>query len=178
MKSARRASVGAKMALLPILFLVAALGCGGKKGTITGTVTIDGKPVTSGQVTFYPEKEKAKPISGPIREEGYSVSGVPVGPAKITVTTSGRREFDMLLSKEAELKRNLQTAQAMKPPKDAPVANPAEKFKEELAEVQKKIKATRNAPEAPKAVTDVKTTPLSYTVTGGKQEHPIEISKK
>lgn len=68
------------------LSLLAAGGCGRKTGTVHGKVTLNGKPVPGGYVNFLSEGDTSTTKSGAIQEDGsYSVSGVPVGPAKITV---------------------------------------------------------------------------------------------
>jgi hypothetical protein len=61
-----------------------ATGCGKSKGTVSGKVTYQGKPLTSGLVTFVPEKGAA--VYSPIDAEGkYRVENVPLGLAKISV---------------------------------------------------------------------------------------------
>lgn len=70
--------------LLPLM----ASGCGGSKtGTVSGKVRLNGEPVPGGYVNFFPEGGAGSSAkTSPIREDGsYSVSGVPVGPAKISV---------------------------------------------------------------------------------------------
>ena len=71
-----------------MLLLCAVLGlcgCGGK-ATVTGVVTYKGTPLPSGTVTFYGEKKEV--VSGPIGTDGrYTVSKVPFGTVKITVST-------------------------------------------------------------------------------------------
>jgi hypothetical protein len=72
-----------------LIFLVLSLtafGCGSKTGTISGKVTYQGKAVTGGSVNFLSEGSESIMKTGGIQKDGsYSVSGVPVGPAKITV---------------------------------------------------------------------------------------------
>ncbi len=72
--------------VLPLL-LVLASGCGsGKTGTVSGKVLLDGKPVPGGYINFFPSGENSTAKTSPIGEDGsYSVKGVPVGTAKITV---------------------------------------------------------------------------------------------
>jgi len=69
--------------LTPALVL---FGCGSKTGTISGKVTYQGKPLGGGSVNFLSEGPNPTMKTGGIQKDGsYSVSGVPVGPAKITV---------------------------------------------------------------------------------------------
>jgi hypothetical protein len=72
--------------VLFVLFLTALLseGCGKPKGSVSGQVTYNGKPLKTGFVTFVPEKGPA--VDSPIDGEGnYHVKNVPVGTAKIGV---------------------------------------------------------------------------------------------
>jgi hypothetical protein len=92
------------LSVLTCLCLVA--GCGGKQGAsmspVSGKVTVDGQPVTSGQVTFIPDvvaKEASSTqtpglSTGQIGSDGsYKIStagknGAPLGQYKVTVTPS------------------------------------------------------------------------------------------
>lgn len=84
-------SLGAFALLLPL-----AGGCGSGKGTLSGEVTLDGKPLPSGTITFYPAKKSlGNPLVSAITDGKYSVSGVPVGNMKVAVeTTSIKRQAD------------------------------------------------------------------------------------
>jgi hypothetical protein len=82
-----------RRSLLVGLFLLglAAGGCSGSgskegpTGTVSGTVTYAGTPLTAGVVNFIGEKRTA---SGPIQPDGRYTVTAPVGAAKITVTTT------------------------------------------------------------------------------------------
>jgi hypothetical protein len=75
------------------LFLTAALatlvlaGCGGK-GTVSGQVRYNGQPLPSGDVAFLSEAGDKPVLHAMIQDGQYSVSGLPAGPAQITVTTT------------------------------------------------------------------------------------------
>jgi hypothetical protein len=94
------------------LLLLGLLSLGGCKGSgadlpalapVKGTVTLDGKPLTSGQVTLLPQNvEKGKelaPSTGQIDSSGnYEITtggkaGAPLGPAKLTVSPSMDKGF-------------------------------------------------------------------------------------
>jgi hypothetical protein len=67
--------------------LVVLAGCGrGGTGEVTGKVTYKGDVLPGGMVTFIAENGKAE--SARIAEDGsYKVANIPVGRARITVTT-------------------------------------------------------------------------------------------
>ena len=61
-----------------------AVGCGRNEGTVQGTITYKGQPLTEGNVSF--ASEKGQVVTGPIDKSGrYVVGRVPLGPAKVTV---------------------------------------------------------------------------------------------
>jgi hypothetical protein len=66
---------------------LAVAGCGGEKtGDVTGTVTVDGQPPPNGSsIRFAPTDGKSSGGGGQIESGKYSVSGVAVGPAKVTI---------------------------------------------------------------------------------------------
>ena len=87
-RSARRA---AGAGLLLLVMLVA--GCKPRVGNVSGIVKFDGKPLTTGTVTFFDEKNGA--FSSPINPDGtYSVSGVRTGRAKIAVAVPLQFSFE------------------------------------------------------------------------------------
>jgi len=80
--------------LVFFLLAVMAVGCGSKTATISGKVTYQGKPLPGGFVNFISEGPNATTKPSPIQKDGsYSVSGVPIGPAKITVQGVASRKF-------------------------------------------------------------------------------------
>lgn len=80
--------------------LVVAVGCGGsdqlETATVTGTVTLDGKPVQGGHVSFIPQRGRAGngliDTSGSFALTTYSPGdGATVGPHKVAVfVTDGK----------------------------------------------------------------------------------------
>lgn len=78
--------------------LAAALGCsGGKSGpgsvgpttTVTGKVTVGGKPLTGGMIAFHSAGDMSKNSSGAIKGDGtYEVTGVPPGECKVAIDNS------------------------------------------------------------------------------------------
>jgi hypothetical protein len=74
------------LVLSALLVLVA--GCGRKGSTVSGKVYYKGQPLTAGMVQFFPEG-KGGDFSSSIKQDGsYSISKVPPGSVKITVTSN------------------------------------------------------------------------------------------
>jgi hypothetical protein len=75
--------------ILTGLLALAVCGCGKKTGTVSGVVTFQGKPLPGGYVNFNTLDKDGKVAvtrSAGIEQNGsYKASGVPTGPAKITV---------------------------------------------------------------------------------------------
>ena len=65
------------VAILVPLYLLAVAGCGGSNRAetrkISGTVTLDGRPLTKGHVLFVPERGRA--AKGPIQSDGSYTLG-------------------------------------------------------------------------------------------------------
>jgi hypothetical protein len=72
-------------------------GCGKNTGNVSGKVSYQGKPLPGGYVNFMSEGEQSTFKTSQINEDGsYSVSGLSVGPAKISVQgLSARRLADL-----------------------------------------------------------------------------------
>jgi hypothetical protein len=70
-----------------LLFL---MGCGNGQGTVSGKVTLDGKPLPGGIITIN-DAAGLSPGGGIGKDGSYSVSNVAPGPAVITVLTVGTR---------------------------------------------------------------------------------------
>jgi hypothetical protein len=88
----RSTRTAALLAGFVALFLA---GCGdaglNRGGSLTGEVTIDGKPVTAGTVLVVSENDKYA-VSGFINEYGkYTVKEPPLGPCKIAVQTRDKK---------------------------------------------------------------------------------------
>jgi hypothetical protein len=77
--------VGALALIIPL-----AIGCGGGKGKISGSVTIDGQSLPAGTITFH--TDKGPPVGGDIKDGHYAVTGVPTGSVKVTVETASIKQ--------------------------------------------------------------------------------------
>jgi hypothetical protein len=61
--------------LLTLLLISAAIGCSGSAASVSGTVTLDGQPLTTGNVSFHPDGDTGAPAYGQIDAQGrYSLS--------------------------------------------------------------------------------------------------------
>lgn len=69
------------------MVLFALSGCGAGGASVSGTITYQGKPLPTGAVTFSGGENGSVTVSSPISNGKYSMSEVPVGPVKISVTT-------------------------------------------------------------------------------------------
>ena len=103
--SIRLTSIDMRMVVLLLCLAVARLWEGGPEtAPVTGTVTLDGQPLTSGVVTFFPKVAAAPP--GFIQSDGTyrlgtfsSADGALIGKHKVSVTAGGgtpgvRPDFD------------------------------------------------------------------------------------
>jgi hypothetical protein len=78
-----------------ILLLAMLAGCGGgQESTVTGTVTFDGQPLTTGAVTFHPLSEGPLAIGQIDAAGAYSLStgneeGLAAGDYRVTVVATG-----------------------------------------------------------------------------------------
>lgn len=67
-----------------LVALLALVGCGGEP-MVSGTVTVDGKPLPEGSITFIPVDGKAPTAGSSIKDGQYSVKA-PVGPMKVSIS--------------------------------------------------------------------------------------------
>lgn len=67
-------------------FMIAVIGCGAGKGTLSGRVSHDGKPLTSGTVqVFHPD---GSDYTSPIQLDGtYSIADIPDGTLVVCVSS-------------------------------------------------------------------------------------------
>lgn len=142
------------LAGLLILNLTLLAGCNSgaknKTGTVQGTVKVDGTNANSGIVTFV-AADGTTP-SGTIDTDGtYRVLDVPVGAAKISV-------------KSVEVPKNSAGAAAPPPMKDMTGTSSSAPPAKPVAIPAKYAKAD--------------TSTLTYTVKGGTNDYPIDLSSK
>jgi hypothetical protein len=81
----------------PALFLAAITtlsGCGPTMGTVSGSVTVDGQPVTSGVISFVPADGKGTPVTVDITSGNYTAQAA-AGSKRVQIsapTVTGRRK--------------------------------------------------------------------------------------
>jgi hypothetical protein len=74
-------------ALLVGLGLLALNGCGSGKGSVSGKVTYQGRPIVIGSVVM--TAKVGPPVVGALDAEGhYALKGVPAGPVNVAVVTT------------------------------------------------------------------------------------------
>ena len=98
------------------LLILTTSGCGKKTGTVSGTVTIQGKKLPGGRVNFLSEGANATVKTSEIKSDGtYSVSGLPVGPTKITVQGVAQRKMALAPGQEGAPPQSDQATIAVPP---------------------------------------------------------------
>jgi hypothetical protein len=70
--------------LMIVLAALSLAGCGDGKGSVSGTVTLDGTPVADGAVTFVKEGEAVR--EGAVIKAGAFVAKMPPGKYRIELT--------------------------------------------------------------------------------------------
>lgn len=128
-------------------FLLWTTGCGGQgKGTVSGKVAYQGKPLPSGFVTFVPEK--GTPVHADIQSDGsYRIENVPIGPVKIGVQPKSAQN-------------TLQSFPMPRNPKD-------------YGKLQAVM--TKKETQIPPQYADPNKSGLTYTVRQGQQQYDIAL---
>jgi hypothetical protein len=131
-------------------------GCGPRTGQVSGTVSFNGKPVTSGTVTMV--SVDGIPIQSPIGEDGaYSLPQIVVGEAKIVVSS---------------------------PPLSGPIKRKEDRVdpstgKKIEPQPEQEVQATQLQKDTwralPATVSDITQTTLRYTVKSGKNVYEIVV---
>ena len=76
---------------LVVLSLTALLsaGCGGTgRGSVRGTITVAGKPLPQGSITFLPAAGDRDPVTAAVIDGVYDTGPMPTGAARITIMHS------------------------------------------------------------------------------------------
>jgi hypothetical protein len=136
------------------LSLAAFGGCAGGRGDVSGQVLFKGQPLHSGRVTFICQTGAKEVFSAEIVKGEYTISGIPVGPVKITVETFAPAPAATL---RAKIPGGIPPDIKGMPQPGAPPP-PPEKF---IA--------------IPPRYGNLEHSGLTYTVTAGEQRHDIPL---
>jgi hypothetical protein len=134
--------------------LLLTVGCN-SKGTVTGSVSYQSKPIPSGTIIFVPDNG-ATSVTAAIVDGNYTVEKVPPGPAKIGVTSTYIAPNEM-----TPMQRMMQKDKSSLPPE-------ARKAFEAGGQAKPGIKIPDN-------YSDPQQSALTYTVKGGSQKHDIDL---
>ena len=166
------------------LFLLSAapLGCGSKTGTVTGKVTLDGKPLLIGKISF---TGKGKTVSADIIEGEYTAKKVPVGDVKVTVDTSiAKHEADNLLAGAQRggggmppggPPRGMKEGRQMPPEAKKALEEQAQLAAENSKKAKELLAKYRPIPEK---YTKPESSGLSLTVTGGENSFDVPLKSR
>jgi hypothetical protein len=136
------------------LALAALAGCGKGRATVNGKVTLNGKPLTTGTVSFIGGPSDTG--SGHINADGtYAVPDAPLGDCKVTVQTP----------------RAMGGVQGMPKPPAGMKGMPKEMLPPGAEEGSKAVRVV----PAPEKYGSPDTTPVTYTVKKGTQTFDIDL---
>jgi len=176
--------------LLLVPFVLVTGGCSGgkKKGDVTGTVNLDGKPLGIGRLRFIlPSGKAAEEKSAEIKDGEFSVKGVPVGEnIKVTIDTKTvemRAKPEAIERRIAEIKSSKATMVAQS--KNAPADQKPDftRFDEQLKEAEAELKESKDLAKkfrpVPAKYADEKSTDISVTIKPGDNTlDPIELKSR
>lgn len=164
------------------LLVLAPLGCGRSTGTVTGTVSLEGKPLPAGQISFVPASGPA--VSAPINKDGtYTASGVPTGEVKVTVETDTiKKKIDAMKKSTAPSSSN-PSLKGFSDKKLSEMPPEAKKFFEKQKEnateairTYKELAASYRA--IPQRYMEAANSGLSLTVTSGSNTYDVPLKAK
>lgn len=151
--------------VLLLVLLTVFIGCG-SKGTVSGKIFYQGNPLPGGRVTFLQEKGAFHSV---IHGDGsYQVTGIPPGPAIITVSSPDPPQP----AAPSPMEKTVEKAKASKV-----------EMTPEMAKMLEAAKGRMGDPEAgkrrymaiPSRYKDPDKSGLTYTVTSGSQEFDIQL---
>lgn len=154
-------------ALLFLLPIVA--GCTPAKGTVSGQVLYNGKPLPGGDVTFRPANPRHGPVIVALDEQGNYEAVLPVGEVKVSVEN-----------------RHLQPPPSLgaRPALNVPISPEARKAIASAKPEKPAPRKDENSPEKPagkyvpipERYHDGDTSKLEFNVEVGNQKHDIELN--
>lgn len=159
-----------------IICVAAMIGCGPSMGKVTGTVTVAGKPVPGGLVTFRPDDASFNSVSAELDRDGKFSVELPTGPTKICIDN---RQYEpqpkagqgipsgIMLA--PEVLEKIQKKGASKQPEPAPEVDPTES-----ADVPQVVESGRYV-RLPEKVFLIETSGLGLEVKQGEQVFDIQL---
>jgi hypothetical protein len=85
-----------RLCVIPLIML-ACVGCGDGRATVSGRVTFNGEPVSRGSITFIPVDGKGQAAGGDVANGSYAVKGVSQGEKTVQISAqyvSGKTTLD------------------------------------------------------------------------------------
>lgn len=144
-------------AVTAAVFALAVTGCSGegKVGTVSGTVTVDGKPTEGVALTF--ASADGRVVTAASDAQGhYQAAGVPVGPVTVTAYGLGGEEGGQ---SEGMVAKNRGQADPSRPP--SPPAS-----------------AKKQGPKVADRFGDPNTSGLKHTATEGESKFDVPLASK
>ncbi len=167
------AFLGALALLLPL-----AVGCGSRKGTVSGTVTLDGQPLAVGTIAFIPSQGPG--ASAPIEDGKYSVERVPTGKVSVTVdANAAKRQIDSFVASTQGRGPNAQYSAdqlAHMPENAKKQVEEGKKQAEEAAAKVKDLKAKYRP--IPEKYAKAESSGLTLEVKSGSNTFDVQLSSK
>ena len=77
------------LVILVIFFGFMTVGCGSKSG-VSGRVTVDGQPLESGFVTFFPVEDRGQSVGAEIVQGEYTIDVITPGKKRVLVSITGQ----------------------------------------------------------------------------------------
>lgn len=87
-----------------LFLLLLASGCSQPIGSVSGEVTLDGKPLKNGYVTFTPADGKGPIVGGEVANGHFDVPRVPLGSKIVSVAATAPATSEEISSEEANAK--------------------------------------------------------------------------
>jgi hypothetical protein len=151
--------------VLPLTLLTLFVGCS-SKGTVSGKVFYQGNPLPGGTVTFLQEKGAFHSV---IHEDGsYQVTGIPPGPATITVSSPDPPKP----ADPSPMEKAAEKAQARKVEMTPEQAKMMEEAKKHMGDPEA---GKRRYMAIPPKYNDPDKSGLTYNVKRGAQEQDIQL---
>jgi len=166
--------------LLVVFPALSATGCGQSQSDVTGTVTLDGEPLSDGTIIFFPANGPA--VSTEIKAGKYTAPKVPTGEAKVTVDNNLAKGLVQQSKNDANPRKDPSQG---KPPIGGGGDMPADVKAALEKQQQQAAEATRRTQELidnyrpiPEKYSDSKNSGLKVTVGSGTTKFDVPLTSK